>query len=67
MSKRRKFSPVFIQGFIEQVRQPGVSHAQVARALGIGAPRMHKDLTDEGETASKARIARLMATKGLQG
>lgn len=33
----------------------------------IGAPRMHEDLTDEGETASKNRIARLMAVNGLQG
>lgn len=33
----------------------------------IGAPRMHEDLTDEGETASKNRIARLMADDGLQG
>ena len=33
----------------------------------IGAPRMHEDLTEEGETASKNRIARLMAVNGLQG
>ena len=33
----------------------------------IGAPRMHEDLRDEGETASKNRIARLMAAHGLQG
>ena len=33
----------------------------------LGAPRMHEDLTDEGETASKNRIARLMAVNGLQG
>ena len=33
----------------------------------IGAPRMHEDLTDEGETASKNRIARLMAAERLQG
>ena len=33
----------------------------------VGAPRMHEDLTDEGETASKNRIARLMAAEGLQG
>jgi transposase len=37
MSKRRKFSPQFKQGAVEQVRQPGVSCAQVARELGIGA------------------------------
>lgn len=28
---------------------------------------MHEDLTEEGETASKNRIARLMAVNGLQG
>ena len=33
----------------------------------IGTPRMHEDLSDEGETASKNRIARLMAGDGLQG
>ncbi len=33
----------------------------------IGAPRMHEDLTEEGETASKNRIARLMAVDRLQG
>lgn len=37
MSKRRKFSLQFKQGAVEQVRQPGVSCAQVARELGIGA------------------------------
>jgi putative transposase len=33
----------------------------------IGAPRMHEDLTEAGEIASKNRIARLMAADGLQG
>lgn len=33
----------------------------------IGAPRMHEDLVDEGETASRNRVARLMATHDLQG
>lgn len=40
-------------------------HADSQGALG--APRMHEDLTDEGETASKNRVARLMASEGLQG
>jgi transposase len=35
MSKRRKFSPEFKRGAVEQTRQPGVSCAQVARELGI--------------------------------
>lgn len=33
----------------------------------IGVPRMHEDLSHEGETASKNRIARLMSASGLQG
>ncbi len=33
----------------------------------IGAPRMHEDLSHEGETASLNRIARLMAAHGIQG
>lgn len=33
----------------------------------MGAPRMHEVLTDEGETASLNRIARLMARDELQG
>lgn len=37
MSKRRKFSLDYKQGAVEQARQPGVSCAQVARELGIGA------------------------------
>ena len=37
MSKRRKYSPEFKRGAVEQVRQPGVSCAQVARELGIKA------------------------------
>ncbi len=33
----------------------------------MGAPRMHEVLSDEGETASRNRIARLMARNGIQG
>lgn len=33
----------------------------------IGAPRMHEDLVDEGETVSLNRIARLMARERIQG
>lgn len=33
----------------------------------IGAPRMHEDLTDEGERASLNRVARIMAKAGLRG
>jgi transposase len=37
MPKRRKFSPEFKRGAVEQVCQPDVSCAQVARELGINA------------------------------
>ena len=37
MSKRRRYSQEFKQGAVEQCRQPGISCAQVARELGIGA------------------------------
>lgn len=33
----------------------------------LGMPRMHEMLSDEGETASRNRIARLMARNGLYG
>lgn len=33
----------------------------------IGVPRMHEDLTFEGERASRNRIARLMARNGIYG
>jgi putative transposase len=33
----------------------------------MGAPRMHEELAEEGETASPNRIARMMAKAGLQG
>jgi putative transposase len=33
----------------------------------IGMPRMHEDLQEEGETASRNRVARLMARHGLYG
>lgn len=39
MSKRRKYSPEFKQGAVEQTRQPGVSCAQIAHELGI-APNL---------------------------
>lgn len=60
-------------------RQPGPRAQANARLLQrmreihedsrgvIGAPRMHEDLSDEGETVSLNRVARLMASAGLQG
>jgi transposase len=35
MSKRRKYSPEFKRGAVEQARQSGVSCAQLSRELGI--------------------------------
>ncbi|MBC53911.1 MAG: hypothetical protein CMQ34_08765 [Gammaproteobacteria bacterium] len=37
MSKRGNFSPGFKQGAVEQVNQPSVSCAQIARERSIGA------------------------------
>jgi len=37
MSKRRKYSTAFKQGAVEQTRHLGVSCAQIARELGVGA------------------------------
>ena len=37
MSKRRKYSPEYKRGAVEQTQQPGISCAQVARELGISA------------------------------
>ncbi|MDP1931732.1 MAG: transposase, partial [Gammaproteobacteria bacterium] len=54
MSKRRKFSLEFKKGAVEQVRQPGVSCAQVARELGIAAnllTRWRREVDGEGAQA----------------
>ena len=54
MSKRRKFSLEFKRGAVEQTRQPGVSCAQVARELGIGAnvlTRWRREADAEGRQA----------------
>ena len=42
MSKRRKFSPEFKRGAVEQACQPGVSCAQVARELGINSNMLYR-------------------------
>jgi len=54
MSKRRKFSPEFKKGAVEQVPQPGVSCARVARELGVGAnllTRWRREADGEGVQA----------------
>lgn len=33
----------------------------------LGAPRIHEDLCDEGETCGQNRVARLMRLEGIQG
>jgi transposase len=54
MPKRRKYSPEFKKGAVEQARQPGVSCAQVARELGIGAnllSRWQPEIDSQGQQA----------------
>ncbi|CAG0939367.1 hypothetical protein GALLN_00588 [Gallionellaceae bacterium] len=54
MSKRRKYSPEFKRGAVEQVRQPGISCAQVARELGISAnvlTRWKREAEQDGRNA----------------
>jgi len=54
MTKRRKYSLEFKRGAVDQARQPGVSCAQVARELGIGAnllSRWKREAETEGNSA----------------
>lgn len=54
MSKRRKYSAEFKRGAVEQVRQPGISCAQVARELGISAnvlTRWKREAEEDGRNA----------------
>lgn len=54
MPKRRKFSPEFKRGAVEQASQPGVTCAQVAQELGINAnllSRWKRELGSEGRHA----------------
>jgi|TARA_X000000950_G_scaffold45615_1_gene51896 transposase len=54
MQKRRKYSPEFKHGAVEQASQPGVSCAQVARELGISAnllTRWKRDAEQNGRGA----------------
>jgi transposase len=54
MSKRRKYSPEFKRGAVEQARQPGVSCAQLSRELGVGAnllSRWKREADEEGRQA----------------
>ena len=56
MSKRRKFSPEFKRGAVEQARQPGGSCAQEARELGIRdtlLARWKREAEQQGATALK--------------
>lgn len=54
MSKRRKYSLQFKQEAVELSRQSGMSCAQVARELGIGAnllTRWKREVDDQGKRA----------------
>jgi len=54
MSKRRKFSPEFKRGAVEQACQPDVSCTQVARELGVSANlllRWKREFEKEGRHA----------------
>lgn len=53
MSKRRKYSPEFKQGAVEQTRQPGVSCAQIAHELGI-APNLLTRWLREADAAGQS-------------
>jgi transposase len=56
MSKRRTFSAEFKRGAVEQTKQAGVTCAQVARELGIGAnilSRWRREVCDTGSSAFK--------------
>ena len=54
MSKRRKYSPEFKRGAVEQTRQPGVSCAQVARELGIGGNVLTRWVREAESTGRQA-------------
>jgi transposase len=54
MSKRRKFTADFKRGAVDQLNQPGVTCAQIARELGIGAnllTRWKRELEQSGRSA----------------
>jgi len=54
MSKRRKYSPEFKQGAIEQSRQSDVSCAQIARELGIGSSLLTRWLREADREGPRA-------------
>lgn len=56
MSKRRKYSPEFKQGAVEQTGQPGVSCAQIAHELGI-APSLLTRWRREADSAGQKAFA----------
>ena len=54
MSKRRTYSAEFKRGAVEQLNQPGVTCAQVARELGIAAnmlTRWRNEFESSGSSA----------------
>lgn len=54
MSKRRKYSAEFKRGAVQQLNQPGVTCAQVARELGIASnmlSRWRNEIENAGASA----------------
>lgn len=54
MARRRKFSPEFKRGAVEQTRPPGVRCAQVVRELGIRdrlLSRWRREAAGQGQAA----------------
>ena len=58
MSKRREYSPEFKREAVDLTRTKGVTIAQIARELGIGANmlnRWHRELAANGTKAFRVR------------
>lgn len=54
MSKRRKYSPEFKRGAVEQTRQSEVSFAQIARELGISGSLLTRWVREAGAAGRQA-------------
>ena len=58
MSKRREYSPEFKREAVELTRTTGVTIAQIARELGIGAnmlSRWRRELSEDGKSAFQGK------------
>ena len=70
MPKRREYSPEFKREAVELTRTAGITVAQIARELGIGAnilSRWRRELLEDGEKAfqghGKARDEEMLKLK----